>query len=298
MEFLSGPILLIMNPAARRGRLLEQRAREALRAAGVEFEVIVTTHAGHAAQVAAERAPGLSAVFTLGGDGTAMEVIGALAHSGVPVGVLPGGTGNLVARALRTPRRIERAVPALLGGDLASVDLGFIPECGRRFAFSSGVGVDARMIDETHPATKRRFGIGAYVHTGVRVGLSRRPFDVRVEADGVAIERHATSVMVANFGTVLDRLFTLGPGIRQDDGLLDLCVFSPAHTAGAIRIAWRLFRRDFRTDDSALYRSGREFRIECDPPQLYQADGEILGTTPYTVRVEPLAARLFVARRD
>jgi diacylglycerol kinase family enzyme len=298
MELLSGPILLITNPAARRGRLLEQRAREALRAAGVDFDVVVTTHAGHAAVVAAERAPGLAAVFTLGGDGTAMEVIGALAHTGTPVGVLPGGTGNLVARALRTPRRIERAVPALLAGDLASVDLGYIPECERHFAFSTGVGVDARMIDETHPETKRRFGIAAYVHTGVRVGLSRRPFDVRVEVDGVVIERHATSVMIANFGTVLDRLFTLGPGIRQDDGLLDLCLFSPKHTAAAMGVAWRLFRRDFRTDASALYRSGREFRIECEPPQLYQADGELLGTTPYTVRVELLAARLLVARRD
>lgn len=298
MELLSGPILLITNPAARRGRILEQRAREALRTAGVDFDVVVTTHAGHAAVVATERAPGVAAVFTLGGDGTAMEVIGALAHTGTPVGVLPGGTGNLVARALRTPRRIERAVPALLAGDLASLDLGYIPECQRRFAFSSGVGVDARMIDETHPATKHRFGIGAYVHTGVRVGLSRRAFHVRVEVDGVAIEREATSVMVANFGTVLDRLFMLGPGIRQDDGLLDLCVFSPAHTMDAVRIAWRLFRRDFRTDESALYRNGREFRIECDPPQLYQADGELLGTTPYSVRVDPLAARLLIARRD
>ncbi|MGH7620733.1 MAG: diacylglycerol/lipid kinase family protein [Gemmatimonadaceae bacterium] len=298
MELLNGPVLLITNPAARRGKLLEQRARDAFRAAGVDVEVIVTTHAGHAAVVATERAPGVAAVFTLGGDGTAMEVIGALAHTGTPVGVLPGGTGNLVARALRTPRRIERAVPALLAGDLATVDLGSIPECGRRFAFSSGVGVDARMIDETHPDTKRRFGIGAYVHTGVRVGLSHRPFHVRVEVDGAAVERDATSVMVANFGTVLDRLFTLGPGIRQDDGLLDLCLFSPANTRSAIRVAWRLFRRDFRTDASALYKSGREFRIECDPPQLYQADGELLGTTPYTIRVEPLAARLLVSRRD
>lgn len=298
MELLSGPILLITNPAARRGRLLEQRARAALRAAGVDFEVVVTTHAGHAGVVAAERAPGVAAVFTLGGDGTAMEVIGALAHSGTPVGVLPGGTGNLVARALRTPRRIERAVPALLAGDLASVDLGYIPECKRHFAFSSGVGVDARMIDETHPETKRRFGIGAYLHTGIRVALSRRPFRVRVEVDGTAIEREATSVMVANFGTVLDRLITLGPGIRQDDGLLDLCVFSPAHTIGAVRIAWRLLRRDFRTDESALYRSGREFHIDCDPPQLFQGDGELLGTTPYSIRVQPLAARLLVPRRD
>lgn len=293
-----GPVLLITNPAARRGRLLEQRARAALLAAGVEFDVVVTSHQGHAAIVAAERARDFAAVLTLGGDGTAMEVIDTLAGTGIPVGVLPGGTGNLVARALRTPANIAHAVPALLNGDLASVDLGYIPECKRRFVFSSGVGVDARMIDETHPETKRRFGIGAYVHTGVKVGLSRKPFLVRVEVGGSVIEREATSLMVANFGTVLGQLFALGPGIKQDDGRLDLCVFSPRHPPDVVRIAWRLFRRDFRSDDALLFRSGREFRIECDPPQLYQADGEILGTTPYSIRVEPLAARLLVVRRD
>ena len=295
---MSGPVLLITNPAARRGRLLEQRARDALLAAGVEFDVVVTSHQGHAAIVAAERARDFAAVLTLGGDGTAMEVIGALAGTGTPVGVLPGGTGNLVARALGTPRRIELAVRALLHGDVAAVDLGYIAESKRRFAFSSGVGVDARMIDETNPETKRRFGIGAYIHTGVRVGLSRRPFRVRVDVDGFAVEREATSLMVANFGTVLDRLFVLGPGIVQDDGRLDLCVFSPRHAPDVVRIAWRLFRRDFGSDDALFYRSGREFRIECDPPQLYQADGELLGTPPYSVRVEPLAARLLVPKRD
>ena len=295
---MTGPILLITNPAARRGRLLEQRARAALLAAGAEFDVVVTTHQGHAGMVAAERGGDFAAVFTLGGDGTAMEVIGALAGSGTPVGVLPGGTGNLVARALRTPRRIELAVRALLDGNIAAVDLGYIPESKRRFAFSSGVGVDARMIEETDPELKRRFGIGAYIHTGVRVGLRRRPFRVRVDVDGVAVERTATSLMVANFGTVLDRLFVLGPGIAQDDGRLDLCVFSPRHSADVVRIAWRLFRREFGSDETMFYRSGREFRIECDPPQLYQADGELLGTTPFSAHGEPLAARLLVPRRD
>ena len=295
---MSGPVLLITNPAARRGRLLEQRARDALLASGAEFDVVVTSHQGHAALVAAERARDFAAVFTLGGDGTAMEVIGALAGTGTPVGVLPGGTGNLVARALRTPRRIERAVPALLHGNVAAVDLGYIPESGRYFAFSSGVGIDARMIEETNPETKRRFGIGAYIHTGVKVGLSRREFGVRVDVDGERIERRTTALMIANFGTVLDRLFVIGPGIEQDDGRLDLCVFSPRHSPDVVRIAWRLLRRDFASDDSVLYRSGCDFRVECDPPQLYQADGELLGTTPYSVHVKPLAARLLVARRD
>ena len=108
------------------------------------------------------------------------------------------------------------------------------------------------------------------------------------------MERTAAAVMVANFGTVLSNLMTLGPDIRSDDGLLDLCVFSPDRVSDAIRVAWRLLRKDFRDDAALLYRAGRQFRIECDPPQVYQADGEVLGTTPFSARVEPLAAKLLV----
>ena len=260
---------------------------------------MVTSHQGHAAIVAAERARDFASVFTLGGDGTAMEVIDAL-----------GRHRHTDWRAARAARAISLRVRSerrgasrtrcwrCSHGDLASVDLGYIPECKRRFAFSSGVGVDARMIDETHPETKRRFGIGAYVHTGVKVGLSRRPFRVRVEVDGSVIEREATSLMVANFGTVLDRLFVLGPGIVQDDGRLDLCVFSPRHAPTSCASHGDSSVATFGATTRSSTAVAVEFRIDCDPPQLYQADGEILGTTPYSVRVEPLAARLLVARRD
>ena len=103
--------------------------------------------------------------------------------------------------------------------------------------------------------------------------------------------------MVANFGAVLNDLIRLGPGIRQDDGKLDLCVFSPGTAGDAARVAWKLLWKDFREDPCMLYRAGRHFRIETDPPRTVQADGELLGSTPFEVAVEPLAAQLLVPRR-
>lgn len=295
MEILTGPVLLIANPAARRVDRLLRVARAAFDRAGVAHDVALTERTGHAAELALARQAGYHALFTLGGDGTAMEVVGALANSGVPVGILPGGTGNLVARSLGIPLALDRAVPALLHGDRARVDLGVV-NGSRRFAFTVGVGIDARMIHETPPELKRRFGIAAYVASAVRAVVQRQSFAVRVTVDGEVVERRAVAVMVANFGAVLNELIVLGPGIRQDDGRLDLCVFSPGTFIDAGRLAWRLFRKDFRPHPQLLYRAGREFRIECTPHQIVQADGEVLGETPFEVRVEPLAATLLVPR--
>src|SRR5450756_279188 len=116
--------LLIVNPASRSGARALRKAEAAFRELGVHCDTRTTDSPGHGADLARELASGYDAVFTLGGDGTAIEVIGALANGGPPVGVLPGGTGNIVARALGTPLNSGRAVKALLGGDEARIDLG------------------------------------------------------------------------------------------------------------------------------------------------------------------------------
>jgi diacylglycerol kinase (ATP) len=295
MELLRGPFLLIANPAARRARRRLAAAAGALGARGARVDIATTERPGHAAEIASARAADYEAVFTLGGDGTAMEVVGALAGRGIPIGILPGGTGNLVARALGIPIATQRAATALLRGEIAEVDLGKLTS-GRCFAFSCGVGVDARMIRDTPPIWKRRLGIMAYAYVAFRASLKNTTFRVKATVDGETLERTATAVMVANFGAVLSDLIVLGPGIARDDGKLDLCVFSPASSWEALYIAWRLLRKDFRPHRAIAYRSGRRFRIECDPPQDAQADGELVGRTPLELEVQPRAARLLLPR--
>ena len=269
-----------------------------MKATGATCEVANTERAGHAAEIAASRGAEFDVVLTLGGDGTAMEVAGALAFSTIPVGVLAGGTGNLLARALGIPMRVERAVPALLAGSRRRIDLGVVK--GRRFAVAAGVGIDAAMVQETPAWLKRRLGVLAYTliatRAALRAVLRRQFFQARIEVDGEVIERRAAAVLFANFGAILENRIFFGPAIEVDDGVLDCCIFSPRNLRDALRIMWRVTRRDFRPDPSILYRKGTHFRLETDPVLPLQADGELLGPTPAEISVEPLAVQLLVPR--
>lgn len=289
-------VLLIVNPASRRASRIRQRAEQAFAKAGVECDVMPTEAPGHATTIARNQAHKYSAVFTLGGDGTVMEVLSALAHQGTPVGVLAGGTANVVARTLGIPINPARAIPLLLAGDQASLDLGRLGD-GRRFAIGVGVGLDATMIAEAPARLKKRFGFMAYVVGGYKAVLRNQKFTLRLTVDGQVYERPASAVLIANFGAVLNNLITFGNGILHDDGLLTACVFSPANLWDALRILWRMIRKDFRDDPCLFYKSGREFRIETFPEMPAQADGELLGVTPLSASVDPLAGTLLIPKR-
>lgn len=286
-------VLLIANPASRRGGRLHHRATATLRALGLECDTVLTEYAGHAGEAAEELAHRYDALFTLGGDGTAMEVIGAVAPWGPPVGVLPGGTGNLLARALGIPLRLVPAVRALAAGAEARVDLGRL-DTGRRFAIGTGVGIDASMIATTSNAWKRRVGVLAYVIAGTGHVLRRERFRASVTVDGSVTECWASVVLVANFGVLLNGLITLGDNIRYDDGVLDVCIFDPRTLADSLRISRKLLARDFSADSAMAYLRGSNISIRTDPPRLAQADGELIGLTPFSITTEPLAARLLV----
>ncbi|HEV7839667.1 MAG TPA: diacylglycerol kinase family protein [Gemmatimonadaceae bacterium] len=291
-------VLLIVNPASRRGARSRDKALKAFRDAGVICDSMPTEAPGHAAILARMHAHKYHAVFTLGGDGTVMEVLSALAHQGPPLGVLGGGTGNVVARTLGIPLNPARAVPMLLNGDEATMDLGRLAD-GRRFAIGVGVGLDATMISEAPARLKRRFGFMAYIIGGYKAVLRNQKFQLRLTVDGVVFERPASAILVANFGAVLNDLVSFGDGIMRDDGLLNACVFSPANFRDALRILWRMMRKDFRADPCLFYKSGKEFRIETTPSMPAQADGELmLPGTPLSVSVDPLAGCLLIPRRE
>lgn len=286
-------VMLVVNPGSRRGMSSLGDATRAFARAGVTCDVHATTHAGHAEQLVRAHSAGYDAVFTLGGDGTVMEVLHALQDTPLPVGVLPAGTGNLVARALRIPLSVPKAVRALVAGETAEIDLGRLAD-GRVFAFAAGVGIDATMVQRTSARAKRRFGVLAYVVSGTRAAVAMEAFALRATVDGVVHEFRATAALVANFGSVLGGLIRLGPDVRENDGMLDLCVFSPASVADALRLGWRLLRHDFRTDPSMHFVRGRTLHLETSPCRATQADGELLAGATLHVTVAPRAARLLV----
>ncbi|MEO7366866.1 MAG: YegS/Rv2252/BmrU family lipid kinase [Gemmatimonadaceae bacterium] len=288
-------VLLIVNPASRRGGKIAGKAAKAFRDAGVALDVMTTEAPGHAAELAARHGREYDAVFTLGGDGTAIEVVGALSHTGPPVGILPGGTGNVVARTLGTSGNVRKAVKSLLAGDEARIDLGLL-STGHRFMIGMGVGLDATMIAFAPGPLKRRIGFFAYVIAAARAFVLLEKFAVRLTVDGTLIEEKASAVLIANFGAVMNDLLAFGDGIRRDDGMLNACIYSPDNRVDAIRILWRMTQKHFGPDPCIRYASGSVFRVETTPARLGQADGELIGNSPFELTVEPLAARVLIPK--
>jgi YegS/Rv2252/BmrU family lipid kinase len=287
--------LVIVNPGARRA---EQSGIEALHAfaeLSIPCDVVFTTAPGHATELAHERARDVDAVFTIGGDGTAMEVVTALAGGGPPVGILPGGTGNVIVHSLGIPYNTRKAVHALVHGVETRLDLGRLDD-GRHFAIGVGVGLDEAMIAGASRVLKKRVGVAAYVWSATKAFGKLERFRVKLTVDGVTHEREATSVLIANLGSVLGGALRLGPGIVPNDGLLEACIFSPETHGDAIRIFLGMLRGTAHLDDNTFYTSGRHFRLETDPRRRAQADGELLDMTPLEVTVEPAAARLLVPK--
>jgi diacylglycerol kinase (ATP) len=256
---------------------------------------VLTERQGHAGALAGELGPLYDAVFTLGGDGTVMEVVTTLAHTGKPVGVLPGGTGNLVARALGVPLSLSRSIDALLEGRVGQVDLGRFSD-GRCFCFAAGVGIDATMVAATRGWAKRKLGVWGYAIVASRAALRMDAFDLEAEVDGVVHRRRTTLALVSNFGSVLGDLIRVAPEVSPHDGMLDLSVYCPETIRDAVRVAWRIVRKDFRSDPCMLFVRGRRVRVVCRPERPYQADGDLLGMTPFEVTVDPRAATFLMPR--
>lgn len=293
--------LLIANPvAARTAPVVVNTITSTLRGAGWEVEVLATEGPGDARRLADYGvAQGVDVVAVFGGDGTTMQAAAALVGTEVALGVIPGGTGNLLAGNLRIPASPARAARALVTGHPRPFDLGRMdrPTGPQYFAVACGAGYDARVMAATMTEQKRRWGMGAYVATCLRLISGIRSTLHTITIDGVEYQANAAMVLVANCGEVIPPLIKLGPGISPDDGLLDVIVMKADNFSQSLRAVWDLLRVAPGVPGEGTYvghARGREVRVESERVEPVQLDGEPGGETPFTVSVVPGAIRIIV----
>ncbi len=266
---------VVVNPLRLpRPDALRAAAGAALAAAGFGPPLWLETAAADQGAGAARAAldAGARLVLACGGDGTITACAGVLAGSGVPLAVLPSGTGNLLARNLGLPRRLQPALAVALSGRDRRLDVGIVN--GRPFLVMAGVGFDARALAASAPV--RRLGWAAY-YLGAARHLLDAPMRLTVQAGQAAPVRcRATACVVGNVG-VLPGGLRLLPQARPDDGVLDLALLTARGPWSWTAVAGQLVLR--RPAGPVAWLAGRRLRISLDTPAPWQRDGEYMGRT-------------------
>jgi YegS/Rv2252/BmrU family lipid kinase len=293
-------VAVVFNPATGGGDDSEDRrrgTREALEGAGLEVLWLDTTKEdpgqGQTAKAVAE---GVDLVVAQGGDGTVMACVTGLAGTEVPLAVLPGGTGNLLATNFDIPADLEDAVEVALDGDRVRLDVAALDD--DRFVVMGGVGFDAAMLRDADPKLKEHLGAVAYVLSGFR-NLRRRATRFRLRLDDrPPMERTAQGVLVGNLGRLQGGLPVM-PDARPDDGLLDVAVLQTRTVLDWLALAVRVLLRRRRKDPQLELFTARRVEIDCDRPQPVERDGDPLDAPRDHVVIEvvPGALTLCVPRR-
>lgn len=313
---------LVYNPVKTDADRLRAQVRHLSLQAGWAEPLLFATTIEDAGQGCVRDAldQGADAVLVAGGDGTVRAVSEALSHTGVPLTIVPSGTGNLLARNLRLPLDDpERVMASAFGGERVAVDVGFA-ELRRAdgasethaFVVMGGIGLDAAMIANTRPVLKRSVGWVAYVDGAARSLASAHPFRVIYQVDDRRLHSaRVQSVLYANCGSLPAGL-ELIPGASVTDGSMDVVVFQPKGWWGWLfvwrRVAWdnsflRRFRAgrrvlSLRTRDNAVrYAKGTTVDVAVAVPQPVQLDGDEFGRAVRVfARVEAGALQVTVPR--
>ena len=287
-------IPVIINPASGPRTAVLAELNRVFRKAGVHWSVEITQEPGDATRLAAQLAArGTPIVAAYGGDGTISEVACGLAGTQTALGLLPGGTANVMAFEFCVPRNLVQAARLLISEHaIRVVDMGDVD--GRKFLLRAGAGLEAAAVGRAPRELKDLFGLLAYGIAGLQALLEISPVTYNLEVDGQPAQARGILCTVANAAHlgILPGL-TLKPAIDITDGLLDVVVIDRVDLQNMIALLTKnLNGRD--SPGSLQHWQVRHAVIQADPPQTTQVDGDSLGHTPLIVSSLPQALRVVV----
>ncbi|MCW2968172.1 MAG: diacylglycerol kinase family lipid kinase, partial [Solirubrobacteraceae bacterium] len=257
---------------------------------GIAFRTERTRSLEHAGELARAAASAGEAVVTLSGDGLIGHIVGVLRETpGSLLGVLPGGRGNDLARALGIPREAVAACRVLADGVARDLDVGDVD--GRSFIGIASVGFDseANRIANEAPA---RLGQLAYVYGALRALATWKPAGFTIEPQGSETIRFSGwSVGACNSKAYGGGMFA-APDAELDDGQLDVVYCTRSGIGRFLRILVRIFKGTHVELDTVHVLRSAAVRLSADRPFTVYADGDPIGELPVTIRVVPGALKV------
>ena len=283
--------LVVVNARSRRGSEDLTAAVNALRGGGLEVLVLRFGQPAEVDRAIREHAALVDLIVVGGGDGTMNAAAEALTAAKLPVGILPLGTANDLARSLEIPRAPAAAAGVILEGKRHRIDLGRAN--GKLFFNIATMGLSARLAKAMRAADKRRFGALAYGITLARIGLGQ-PFAATVRAPE-GEERHLKAIQVAvGNGRFHGGGVVVHEDAELDDGMLHLYALAPQSVWQLLRKLPRLLRGQHRATPGVVSLAARSIEVRTDRRLTVNTDGEITTETPVRFEVLPKALEIFV----
>lgn len=295
-------VVVIINPISGTyghpevARSRAELAKDLLSSTGIEHEVRITEHPGHAYELACEAVEQkTSLVFAWGGDGTMNEVGRALAFSSTTLGLIPAGSGNGLARELHIPFDPVRALKSALHGTDRTIDVGEIG--GKLFFNTAGIGFDAHVTAMFNNRPKGRRGLLSYVTIAARELLSYQPEEYTITIDGETRHHPALLIALANSRQYGNGAI-VAPDASLSDGHLDLVVIQTRSPLTTLWEARRLFNGTIANSTNVEMRRITQVTITGQRLLCLQVDGEPVtnAEVSLTVRLHPSALRVRVGK--
>jgi diacylglycerol kinase (ATP) len=284
--------LLLINPSAGRAGDELGAAIARLGTLGVELAGAPVDGVERFDDALADAASTAELVIVAGGDGTLHHALGGVLAAGLPLGILPFGTANNVARTLALPQDPVSAVEAIGRGDTRRIDVGRVN--GRPFLTTASMGLSVAITEALDPAAKRRFGALAYALAAARVLRRARPFHATIRWDEGRLRSRSVQVVVGN-GRYYGSALPVAPDAAIDDYALDLYSIEVRHWWKLLGLAPKLHRgRQGKHRDVTALRA-RWIEIETSHPMAIDADGELIAETPARFEIEHEALAVFTA---
>jgi YegS/Rv2252/BmrU family lipid kinase len=282
--------LLVVNAKSRSGADQCDAATEALKQAGIGVERRDCGSAEDLRRLIVEAGREVDCVVIGGGDGTLNAALPGVLETGLPMGILPLGTANDLARTLGLPDALEEAAALIAGGNRHQIDVGLVNDHPFFNVASVGFGVDlTRALTRD---AKKRWGVLGYVAAGFRVLHRARPFHVTVTI-GQQVHRSRTLHLAVGNGRHYGGGMTLSEDAAIDDSRLDVYSLEAKGVISALKLLPSLRNGTQGHWSEVETMAGQEVLVETSHPRSVNADGEIVTQTPARFRVLPRAVTVF-----
>lgn len=290
---------LISNPktgryAARRLRTAQELANH-LESLGVTVDLKLTSAPGDATTIAARAARnGSSDIIVAGGDGTINEAIQGLAGTKARLGIIPRGTGNVLARELGLPLDDERAAVVAAQGKSQKIYLGLAideaTQTQRYFVLMAGIGLDASVVKRVQPSLKKRIGKGAFWISGLShlATWNLHPFTLEIDNQRYKAT-FATIGKAAKYGGDL----AITPGARLDQREFEVCIIQTTSRLRYLRLLSYAMREGMPRDNPKV-RFVKATNVKALGDALVQVDGELIGHLPMRFEIAPHSLEVIV----